>query len=293
MKELVVVSGKGGTGKTTITASLAALASEPVVADCDVDAPNLHLLLNPKVQDTEEFIAANVAVIDPTLCRACGACELNCRFGAIGSDFVVDPIMCEGCGVCEVSCPYNAIQMKERLSGYIYSSKTRFGPMAHALLLAGESNSGKMVTRVRELARDLAKTTEKELILVDGPPGIACATIAAITGSNAGLVVTEPTVPAIHDLKRVLRLFQHFTIPVMVVINKADLNLRRSKEIESFCKKIDIPVVGQLLYDPIMYKAVVGGRPIIEHAPNHKLSTHLQNLWVIIEQQLNQFAQTP
>ncbi len=292
MKELVVVSGKGGTGKTTIAAALAALVSEPVVADCDVDAPNLHLLLDPKVQDTEEFIAANVAVIDPTLCRACGACELNCRFGAIGSDFVVDPIMCEGCGVCEVSCPYNAVQMRERLSGYIYTSKTRFGPMAHALLLAGESNSGKMVARVRELARTLTETTEKELIIVDGPPGIACATIAAITGSSAGLVVTEPTVPAIHDLKRVLSLFQHFTIPVMVVINKADLNLRKSKEIESFCKEKDIPVVGQLPYDPIMYKAVVAGQTIIEYAPNHQLSTNLQNLWEKVEQQLDSISRS-
>jgi MinD superfamily P-loop ATPase len=271
---------------------LAALASEPVVADCDVDAPNLHLLLGPKVQDTEEFIAANVAVIDPTLCRACGACELNCRFGAIGSDFVVDSIMCEGCGVCEVSCPYNAIQMQERLSGYVYSSKTRFGPMAHALLLAGESNSGKMVTRVRELARNLAETTENELILIDGPPGIACAAIAAITGSSAGLVVTEPTVPAIHDMKRVLSLFQHFSIPVMVAINKADLNPRKSKDIESFCEKKDIPVVGQLPYDPIMYKAVVAGQPIIEYNPNHQLSTDLESLWERVVQQLNRISRS-
>ncbi len=288
MRELVVVSGKGGTGKTTITASLAGLAIDPVVADCDVDAPNLHLLLSPEVQKTEEFISAKVACIDPTLCRACGACEIACRFNAIGSEFVVDPILCEGCGVCEVSCPYNAIQMQDRLSGYTYTSKTRFGPMAHALLLAGESNSGKLVTQVRKLAHSLAETNERDLLIVDGPPGIACATIATITGANAGLIITEPTVPAIHDLKRVIDLFQHFRIPVLVAINKADLNPRKSKEIRAFCKKQQISVVGQLPYDPIMYEAVVAGLPIIEYAPNHPISVNLKSLWKRVEQHWHQ-----
>ena len=286
MSELVVVSGKGGTGKTTITASLAALAASPVIADCDVDAPNLHLLLSPEIQDTEEFIGAKVAYIDPTLCRACGACELACRFDAIGSDFTVDPIQCEGCGVCEVSCPYNAILMQDRLSGYVYSSETRFGPMSHALLLAGEGNSGKLVTQVRKQARTLAERNERDLILVDGPPGIACATIAAITGTRAGLIITEPTVPAIHDLKRVISLFQHFNIPVMVTINKTDLNLRKSEEIKAFCQNQQIPVVGQIHYDSIMYDAVVARRPIIEYAPNHMISNELTALWKVVEQHL-------
>jgi MinD superfamily P-loop ATPase len=160
--------------------------------------------------------------------------------------------------------------------------------MAHALLLAGESNSGKLVTRVRELARNLADSKEKDFILIDGPPGIACAAIATITGANAGLVITEPTVPAIHDLRRVIELFKHFTIPVMVAINKADLNLQKSREIEAFCYKQGIPVVGKLPYDSIMYEAVVAGRSIIEHAPKHELSQNLSSLWKSVNAQLSE-----
>ncbi|MDO8124992.1 MAG: ATP-binding protein [Candidatus Hermodarchaeota archaeon] len=291
MKELVIVSGKGGTGKTTITAALAALAPNPLIADCDVDAPNLHLLLGPEIQSTEEFIEAKVAVINPELCTGCGACEVACKFDAISPSFQVDPIMCEGCGVCFISCPADAIEMHERLSGYIYASETNYGPMAHALLLAGESNSGKLVTRVRELASNLAKKHGRKLILIDGPPGIACAAISAITGASAGLVVTEPTVPAIHDLQRVLELFQHFNMPVMVLTNKADLNIQKAQEIEEYCHQKGIPVVGELNYDPIMYKAVVAGRPIVEYAPSNMLSKGLKAIWKKVEQQLDAFQE--
>ena len=289
MKELVIVSGKGGTGKTTITASLTALASDPIIADCDVDAPNLHLLLGPDIQFSEEFIESKVAVINPELCTQCGVCESACKFDAISSTFQVDPILCEGCGVCFISCPVNAIEMQERLSGYIYTSKTNYGPMAHALLLPGESNSGKLVTRVRVLASKLAEKHERDLILTDGPPGIACAAIATITGASAGLVVTEPTVPAIHDLKRVLELFQHFRIPVMVLINKADLNIQKSKEITDYCQRNYIPLVGQMDYDLKMYEAVVAGRPIVEYAPSNKLSKALKAIWKRVEKQLDAF----
>ncbi len=259
INELVIVSGKGGTGKTTVTASLAALAHSPVIADCDVDAPNLHLLLAPEIQASEEFIEAKVAIIDPELCTGCGVCDSACKFDAISPDFIVDPIMCEGCGVCFISCPTNAIEMRERLSGYIYTSETKYGPMAHALLLAGESNSGKLVTRVRELASKLAEEFNKDLIISDGPPGIACAAISAITGASAGLIVTEPTVAAIHDLQRTLELFRHFTIPVMVLINKTDLNMQKTRDIKSYCQQTKIPVVGELGYDEIAYQAVVSG----------------------------------
>ncbi|MFX1490865.1 MAG: ATP-binding protein [Promethearchaeota archaeon] len=289
MKELVIVSGKGGTGKTTITASLTVLASDLIIADCDVDAPNLHLLLGPDIQFSEEFIESKVAVINPELCTQCGVCESACKFDAISSTFQVDPILCEGCGVCFISCPVNAIEMQERLSGYIYNSKTSYGPMAHALLLPGESNSGKLVTRVRALASKLAEKHERDLILTDGPPGIACAAIAAITGASAGLVVTEPTVPAIHDLKRILDLFQHFKIPVMVLINKADLNIRKSEEIADYCQRNDIPIVGQLDYDLKMYEAVVAGLPIVEYAPSNRLSKALKAIWKRIEKQLDAF----
>ncbi|MFW9935809.1 MAG: ATP-binding protein [Candidatus Thorarchaeota archaeon] len=287
MKELVIVSGKGGTGKTSIAAALATLAPNPILADCDVDAPNLHLLLAPEIKSSEEFIEAKVAIIDPELCTSCGVCETVCKFDAITPEFQVDPIMCEGCGVCYISCPANAIEMKDRLSGYIYTSETKYGPMAHALLLAGESNSGKLVTRVRELASKLATQYEKDLIIIDGPPGIACAAISAITGASAGLVVTEPTVAAIHDLERILELFQHFGIAVAVLINKADLNLQKTGEIKEYCQQKGIPIVGELEYDTIMYKAVVAGLPIVEYAPTNRLSKTLEKIWKKVEQQLD------
>ena len=287
MKELVIVSGKGGTGKTSIAASLAALATNSIMADCDVDAPNLHLLLAPEIKSSEEFIEAKVAVIDSELCTGCGACEAACRFDAISPEFQVDPILCEGCGVCFISCPSNAIEMNDRLSGYIYSSETKYGPMAHALLLAGESNSGKLVTRVRQLASELAQQHERDLIIIDGPPGIACEAISAITGASAGLVVTEPTVAAIHDLQRILDLFQHFNSPAMVLINKADLNISKTNEIKDYCKQKGIPVVGKLNYDTIMYKAVVRGRPIVEYAPTHELAKSLKTIWRKVEEQLD------
>lgn len=291
MKELAIVSGKGGTGKTTITAALAALAPNPIIADCDVDAPNLHLLLGPDIQFSEEFIESKVAVINPEMCTRCGACEAACKFDAISSDFRVDPILCEGCGVCFISCPVNAIEMQERLSGYIYTSETNYGPMAHALLLAGESNSGKLVTRVRKLASKLAKEHERSLILIDGPPGIACTAISTITGASAGLVVTEPTVPAIHDLQRILDLFQFFNMPVMVLTNKADLSIQKTKEIEAYCHQKGIPLVGQLNYDLVMYESVVAGRPIVEYAPSSMLSKDLKTIWKKIEQQLDAFQE--
>lgn len=289
MKELVIVSGKGGTGKTSIAASLAALAPNAILADCDVDAPNLHLLLAPEIKASEEFIEAKVAVINPELCTSCGICGTACKFDAITSEFQVEPIMCEGCGVCYISCPSNAIKMKERLSGYIYSSETKYGPMAHALLLAGESNSGKLVTRVRELASKLATQHEKDLIIIDGPPGIACAAISAITGASAGLVVTEPTMAAIHDLERILELFQHFGIHVAVLINKADLSNQKTSEIKNYCQQNGIPIVGELIYDTIMYKAVVAGQPIVEYAPMNRLSKSLEKIWKQVEQQLDAY----
>lgn len=286
MKEVAIVSGKGGTGKTTITASLAVLAANHVVADCDVDAPNLHLLLNPKIEQTEEFADAKIASIDPELCTKCGACLSACRFEAISEKIHVDPLMCEGCGVCALICPADAVQMKEKRSGYIYTSQTDFCPMAHALLMPGESNSGKLVTLVRQRARELAKEKDKELVLVDGPPGIACAAIAAITGVTAGLVVAEPTVAAFHDLERTLQLFNHFDIPAMVVINKFDLNIKKTEEIESYCAELGIKNVGRIPYDSMMIKAVVAGNPIIIHAPKHRLSKALQNIWTNVKSQL-------
>lgn len=286
MKELAIVSGKGGTGKTSITASLAVLAANHVVADCDVDAPNLHLLLAPQIERTEEFADTKMAFIDSELCTKCGACVSACRFDAISEKINVDPLMCEGCGVCALVCPANAVQMKERLSGYIYNSQTDFCPMAHALLMPGESNSGKLVTLVRQRARELAKVKDKDLVLVDGPPGIACAAIAAITGVTAGLVVAEPTVAAFHDLARILQLFSHFKIPAMVVINKFDLNKKKTQEIEDYCAEHNIKIVGHIPYDSIMTRAIVEGNPIVIHAPKHEISKTLRKIWTNVKSQL-------
>jgi MinD superfamily P-loop ATPase len=279
VRELVVVSGKGGTGKTVITAAFAALASDHVIADCDVDAPNLHLLLHPVVRQTEDFVGSKVATISERACTRCEACRTACRFGAITEGFSVDRILCEGCGVCQLVCPSNAVTMEARVSGQVYVSDTEYGPMAHALLHAGEGNSGKLVTQVRKTAEKTAQDRGKTLVLIDGPPGIACPTIAAISGTTAGLVVTEPSVAAIHDLQRVLQLFTHFTIPAMVLINKSDLSRAKSKEIEHYCRQVGVDVVGRIPYASIMTRAVVAAQPIIIHSPNHPLSARIRRLW--------------
>ncbi|MFX1475596.1 MAG: P-loop NTPase [Promethearchaeota archaeon] len=286
MKELVIVSGKGGTGKTSLTAAFAALAANHVVSDCDVDAPNLHLLLAPQVEKTEDFIASKVASIDPELCTECYACKESCRFDAISEELIVDPILCEGCGVCKLVCPVDAVTLTDSLSGYIYTSATEYCPMAHALLLPGEANSGKLVARVRQLAKELAKEKGKDLLLVDGPPGIACSTIAAISGASAGIVVVEPTVPAIHDMERALQLFVHFQIPVMVVINKFDLNLQKTKGVEAYCAEHGVEVIGRVPFDDVMIQAVVAGKPVVVYAPKHKLTQALRGIWEKIEERL-------
>jgi len=208
MKQLAVLSGKGGTGKTSITASFAVLAKNAVVADCDVDAPDLHMLLHPEVNRAQEFIGPKLAVIDKTKCVKCGLCRDNCHFGAVNSDLEVVPIACEGCGVCKVVCPVDVITFVPRVSGKAFISKTKYGFMSHALLYPGESNSGKLVTLVRQNAKILAAKENCNLIIIDGSPGIGCPVIASVTGVDATLVITEPTLSGIHDLERVLKLLE-------------------------------------------------------------------------------------
>jgi len=219
MKQITVLSGKGGTGKTTITAAFAVLAKKAVVADCDVDAPNLHMLLHPEILETKEFRGSKIAVINESKCVKCGACREKCRFDAITQDLTVDPFSCEGCGACTIVCPVNAVTLTERISGYAYISKIKYGFMAHALLNPGESNSGKLVTLVRQNAKLLAEKEGSNLIIIDGPPGIGCPVIASVTGVDAGLVVTEPTMSGIHDLKRALQLLEHFNVQPFVCVN--------------------------------------------------------------------------
>lgn len=282
MKQITIISGKGGTGKTTITAAFASLANNAVFADCDVDAADLHLLLDPEIQDTIEFSGMKVAIKDNEKCTACGECKEHCRFSAIDSEFNIINERCEGCGVCEFVCPVNAITLTDRKSGFAYKSTTRFGPMAHAVLNTAEEASGKLVNLVRNHARLMAAEQNKELIIIDGPPGIGCPVISAITGVDLVILVTEPTLSGIHDLDRILGVAGHFNIPSVVCINKVDINLDNVKKIEKYCKKNNIPIVGTLKYDNIATTAMIAGKTVIEYN-NSILSDELRGMWDKIE----------
>ncbi|MGC9515145.1 ATP-binding protein [Methanocrinis sp.] len=264
MKQLVVISGKGGTGKTTMTASLAALARGGlVVADCDVDAPDLHLILKPEIRETFDFLGLQTAAIDPERCTECGECEKACRFEAI-SDFEVDPRGCEGCKVCTLVCPSEAIDMVDSISGHAYISETRFGTMVHADLFPGEEASGKLVTMVRELAFKVAEREGKELVLIDGSPGIGCPVIASITGTEIALVMTEPSISGVHDLERILGVTEHFGVEPLVCINKYDLNLDMTDRIEDLCREFSVGLAGRLPFDPGVVEAMVSGKTLVE-----------------------------
>lgn len=265
MKQLTVISGKGGTGKTTLTAAFASLAKNATIADCDVDASDMHLILKPKILEKEDYCGLEVARIDPDLCIECGKCREFCRYGAIDDNFEVDPYGCEGCAVCTIICPKGAVSMEKRVSGQVFSSETRFGPMAHARLGVGEEASGKLVSAVRSNAKKLAEQYHKDLIIIDGPPGTGCPVIAAITGTDLVLVVSEPTVSGVHDLKRVLELIVHFMIPTVVCINKYDINEENTQLIENFCAKLGISVIGKLPYNDIVTKAMLQEKTLIEY----------------------------
>ncbi len=279
MKQLTILSGKGGTGKTTITASFAVLAKKAVVADCDVDAPDLHMLLHPKIIEKQEFKGSELAVIDKAKCTECGLCQEKCRFEAIKENFEVDHISCEGCGVCTIVCPQNAIALTERISGHAYVSKTKFGSMAHAMLNPGEANSGKLVTMVRQKAKILAEKEHSELIIIDGPPGIGCPVIASVSGVDAGLVVTEPTMSGMHDLERALELLRHFDIPPLVCVNMYDINEDNADKIASFCEENDIEIVGRIPFDSIVTEAMVNGKPIVTYASESDVAEEIAGMW--------------
>jgi MinD superfamily P-loop ATPase len=276
--EIAVISGKGGTGKTTICAALGMLANNVVMADCDVDAPDLHILLNPSIKSTSKFVASQIAVIDETLCTNCGKCEDACRFHAI-TDAKVDSIACEGCGVCAYICPENAIQMMDRQSGTLYESETRFGKMAHAKLLPGEGNSGRLVTEVRKLSTKIADENGLSTVLIDGSPGIGCPVIATVTGIRLGIIVTEPTMSGIHDMKRVLDLLKRFRVTATVIINKYDLNIENTETIERYCQENDVEVLGRIKFDPIMTQSMVAAKTLPEFAPDHEITSLLRDIW--------------
>ena len=278
MKQLTVISGKGGTGKTTIAAALAALAEDVVMADCDVDAADLHLILSPDIVMRFGFIGSKVASIDDVLCTKCGICRYQCRFGAINGEVEIEEFECEGCGVCEYVCPRDAISMVDRQAGEAYISKTRFGPMSHAKLGIGEESSGKLVSVVRDNARKLAQRYGNELLIVDGPPGTGCSVIASITGSDLVLIVTEPSMSGIHDLERVLEVADHFNIPSVVCINKWDINEENSRIIEDYCMAKGIDVIGKLLYGDEPVNAMMQNLTVIEHSDG-EFSKGVRKLW--------------
>jgi MinD superfamily P-loop ATPase len=272
MKEVVIISGKGGTGKTSMVASFAVLSQNAVLADCDVDAADLHLVLSPRIEQRHEFRSGHEAVIREEKCSGCGECVSHCRFEALRLEGPrdgqvtarVDPAACEGCGVCVWVCPEEAIDFPERVCGQWFVSETRWGPLVHARLGIGAENSGKLVTTVRQEARRLAETQSKSLVLIDGPPGIGCPVIASITGTTAVLVITEPTLSGKHDLERVLALTGHFSIPTWVSVNKWDINPDITETVEHAARELNAAVAGRVRYDPGVTRAQVQGRAAVE-----------------------------
>lgn len=283
--ELVVLSGKGGTGKTSVTASLAVLAGAVALADCDVDASNLELVLEPQRLGHEAFAGAARARVEPAVCAGCTECVDLCRFEAIAMEerlggallARVDTPACEGCGVCVHFCPAGAIRLEPVEGGEWFRSATRFGPLVHARLRPGEGNSGLLVSLVRERARQEARAAGRRLLLVDGPPGVGCPAIASLTGANAVLAVTEPTLSGEHDLERLLALCRHFALPVEVCVNKHDINPEVTERIEACCAAAGAPVVGRIPYDPAVTAAQRAGRPVVEQGG--PAAEALRELW--------------
>jgi MinD superfamily P-loop ATPase len=278
-REVVIISGKGGTGKTTIAACFAALAESKVLVDADVDAADLFILLKPGVRRQEEFRSGHKAWLDPGLCTQCGQCVELCRAGAISKEFRIDPVGCEGCAVCAHFCPAGAIEMRECVCGQWFVSDTVHGPFVHARLGAGEENSGKLVTLVRHEARIIAEERKLDWIIVDGPPGIGCPVISSVTGASAVLIVTEPTVSGIHDMKRVAELAAHFRVPAAVCINKWDINAEAAEEIALFCQRQGIPLAGRIPYDREVARALVQRGILVEHDPTGRASGEIKLIW--------------
>ncbi len=267
MKELVIISGKGGTGKTSVTASFAVLADRPVVCDCDVDAADLHLVLEPTIRERHEFESGHEAVIRQNDCTGCGICQDLCRFGAISNTvdmFHIDSISCEGCGVCVWFCPEGAIDFPLRRCGQWFVSDTRCGPMVHARLGVAAENSGKLVSTVRREAKHLAEEENRKIVIVDGPPGLGCPVIASLTGASQVLIVTEPTIAGEHDLERVLSLTRHFQIPAAICVNKFDINEEMTKRIEDRAVSAGATVAGRIRFDASVTRAQMQKKAVVE-----------------------------
>ncbi len=271
------MSGKGGTGKTTIAAAFAALAEDKVMVDCDVDAADLHLLLQPSIVIREKYFGGKSPHVDLDECTQCDLCTQICRFKAIDNG-VVDPVSCEGCGFCSHVCPESAITMEEAFSGDWFVSETSYGPFVHARLGIGEENSGKLVNVVRKKAVEIAKEKDLGLILIDGPPGIGCPVTASLTGVNLVLAITEPTLSGIHDLERILKVAEHFKIPSMVCINKFDINLKNTQHIVSYCESNGSKIIGRIPYEPKVVEALVNRKTVMDY-PCNEVQGIVRQMW--------------
>ncbi|HEX79300.1 MAG TPA: 4Fe-4S binding protein [Dehalococcoidia bacterium] len=286
MKEVVILSGKGGTGKTSIVGSFAAIAEDKVLADCDVDTADLHLLLQPTIREEHEFWSGQVAIIDKGRCTRCGLCQKLCRFNAI-KDFKIDATLCEDCSFCSRACPFKAITMKEKLAGRRFISDTIYGTLVHAQLGIAQENSGKLVADVRRQARQIAESKGVELIISDGPPGIGCPVISSLSGASLALLVAEPTLSGIHDLERVIGVCKHFGVPAMVCINKYDINKENSRRIAQYCSESGVEVAARIPFNNIVTEAMVHGQPVVEYVDG-TISREIKKLWGKVTSALDQ-----
>jgi MinD superfamily P-loop ATPase len=280
--EIVVLSGKGGTGKTSITAAFASFAENAVFADCDVDAANLHLVLSPDTYKSEYIASGAKARINPENCTACGLCTDLCRFNAIhiiNNKYAVDEFACEGCGLCAIVCLSDAIRIEKYEKNQLFLSTCRFGPMIHGKLGIAEENSGKLVSKIRQHAQTIARENKANYILIDGPPGIGCPAISSVTGTDLVIAVTEPTLSGWHDLQRLIEMIESFQTALLVIINKYDLNSDMANTIETNLKMKDIPVADKIpFYEPMIY-SLLEGKTIPEFEPQGKVSKQLNTIW--------------
>ena len=286
MKQISVISGKGGAGKTTIAASLLSFHNRYVMVDCDVDASNLFLLLEPRTYERNEFFGLDVAKLDPQRCMKCGRCREVCRFKAVNEGLEIDEGKCEGCAVCTLVCPVDAIEMAPRPSGESYVSETRFGPLVHAYLFPGAEASGKLVSDIRMRSIELARKENRDVILIDGPPGSGCEVIASITGVDLVLLVVEPTLSGVHDAKRALELSGHFKVEVVACINKFDINPDLAREIEAYLEENGVDILGRLPYDDDITACMVNGRTLTESGPEELVKV-IRGVWTEISRRLN------
>ncbi|MBP6978209.1 MAG: P-loop NTPase [Bacteroidales bacterium] len=280
--EIAVISGKGGTGKSSLTAAFATLSQKVVLVDCDVDAANLYILFNPLHDEKLEYVGSQKAVIDYTLCTHCGLCLTYCRFDAISINdgrVEISETFCDGCYLCARICPEEAITMVQNNKSRMYAGPFRKGMMIYGWLAPGEENSGKMVSRLRERAKQVAKENSIETILLDGPPGIGCPAISTITGVHTAVIVTEPSLSGLCDLERTLEVTEKFNLKVWVVINKNDINLEIRSRIKMFCKNRNVPVAGELPFDQQMVDSIVHCKSMIEWAPESSISQKIRKIW--------------